>query len=101
MMPFGVFFTATFIGKAIIRNGYQSLMYITICTESHLQRMILLLQRLLPDSLGYVPVRAQTLLLTAVSCTRIHDICVSWNSVNPSLFSRLLLLDGMHRCEYF
>jgi len=53
MMPFGVFFGATFIGKAIIRNGYQSLVYITICTESHLQRLISLLQRLLPDSLGW------------------------------------------------
>lgn len=53
MMPFGVFFGATFIGKAVIRNGYQSLVYITICTESHLQRMILLLQRLLPDGLGW------------------------------------------------
>jgi len=53
LMPFGVFFGATFIGKAVIRNGYQSLVYITICDDAHLQRLILFLQRLLPDRFGW------------------------------------------------
>jgi membrane protein YqaA with SNARE-associated domain len=31
LMPFWSFLGATFIGKAIIRNGYQSLIYVTLC----------------------------------------------------------------------
>ena len=31
LMPFMTFFTATFIGKAIIRNSYQSIVYVLLC----------------------------------------------------------------------
>lgn len=31
LMPFWTFFGATFIGKAIIRNGYQSVIYVMLC----------------------------------------------------------------------
>lgn len=31
LMPFGTFFFATFIGKAIIRNSYQSILYVLLC----------------------------------------------------------------------
>lgn len=30
-MPFWTFFLATFIGKAIIRNSYQSILYVVLC----------------------------------------------------------------------
>lgn len=31
LMPFWSFLGATFLGKAIIRNGYQSIIYVTLC----------------------------------------------------------------------
>jgi membrane protein YqaA with SNARE-associated domain/predicted secreted protein len=31
LMPFWTFFGATFVGKAVIRNGYQSIIYVTLC----------------------------------------------------------------------
>jgi vacuole membrane protein 1 len=31
LMPFWTFFWATFIGKAIIRNSYQSVIYVALC----------------------------------------------------------------------
>lgn len=31
LMPFWTFFGATFIGKAVIRNGYQSIIYVMLC----------------------------------------------------------------------
>lgn len=31
LMPFWTFFGATFLGKAIIRNSYQSIIYVTLC----------------------------------------------------------------------
>lgn len=37
LMPFWTFFTATFIGKAIIRNGYQSVIYIALCRFEHFE----------------------------------------------------------------
>lgn len=51
LMPFWTFFGATFIGKAIIRNGYQSVMYVALCSESYLEMIILVLQYLSPDYL--------------------------------------------------
>ena len=30
-MPFWTFFCATFLGKAVIRNTYQSVIYVTLC----------------------------------------------------------------------
>ncbi len=50
LMPFGTFFSATFIGKAIIRNGYQSIIYVTLCTEKYLDMMIIFVQNLVPDT---------------------------------------------------
>lgn len=51
LMPFWTFFAATFIGKAIIRNGYQSFIYVMLCNEDHLERFIRLLEYITPDSL--------------------------------------------------
>ena len=31
LMPFWTFFCATFLGKAVIRNTYQSIIYVTLC----------------------------------------------------------------------
>ena len=31
LMPFWTFFGATFLGKAVIRNGYQSIIYVMLC----------------------------------------------------------------------
>jgi membrane protein YqaA with SNARE-associated domain len=31
LMPFWTFILATFIGKAVIRNTYQSMLYIALC----------------------------------------------------------------------
>lgn len=50
-MPFWTFFGATFVGKAIIRNGYQSVVYVALCSEKYLEILIQLLQQLTPDSL--------------------------------------------------
>jgi membrane protein YqaA with SNARE-associated domain len=50
LMPFWSFFTATFIGKAVIRNLYQSLMYVALCGEEYMQWVIRMLQHLAPDS---------------------------------------------------
>jgi hypothetical protein len=51
LMPFWTFFGATFVGKAMIRNTYQSIIYVTLCSEKYLQMLINLLQYLTPDSL--------------------------------------------------
>eukprot|EP01039_Chlorochromonas_danica_P006839 gene6839-7559_t len=51
LMPFWSFFLATFIGKAIIRNSYQSFVYVMLCSEEHLEMLISLLQYLVPDKL--------------------------------------------------
>ncbi len=51
LMNFWSFFLATFIGKAIIRNSYQSIIYIVLCSENSLQYMISLLQYITPDFL--------------------------------------------------
>eukprot|EP00606_Chrysophyceae_sp_TOSAG23-5_P000099 GSChrysophyteH2.ASY1.ANO1.368.1 assembled CDS len=51
LMPFWVFFGATFVGKALIRNGYQSLVYVAICNEKYLERLIGFLQWVAPDSM--------------------------------------------------
>ena len=37
LMPFWTFFGATFIGKAVIRNLYQSLVYVTLCRYGTVQ----------------------------------------------------------------
>lgn len=50
LMPFMSFFMATFIGKAIIRNSYQSFFYVLLCSEEYLDRIIRIIQHLLPDS---------------------------------------------------
>lgn len=50
LMPFSTFFSATFLGKAVIRNFYQSLMYVALCGEEYMQMVIRILQHLAPDS---------------------------------------------------
>lgn len=50
LMPFSTFFMATFLGKAIVRNSYQSFFYVLLCSEEYLEIIIRLLQHLLPDS---------------------------------------------------
>lgn len=52
LMPFWTFFGATFIGKVVIRNSYQSLMYVALCSEEYLDLIIYYLCLLIPDSLG-------------------------------------------------
>ena len=52
LMPFWTFLGATIIGKAIIRNGYQSVVYVALCSEKYLELLIQLLQRLAPDGLN-------------------------------------------------
>lgn len=52
LMPFSTFILATFIGKAVIRNTYQSLLYIALCSEHHLDLLIEFLQYLAPDALN-------------------------------------------------
>ena len=50
LMPFWTFFSATFLGKAVIRNLYQSVMYVVLCQEEYMQWVIRILQYLAPDS---------------------------------------------------
>lgn len=33
LMPFHTFFWATFLGKAVIRNSYQSVAYVALCRQ--------------------------------------------------------------------
>lgn len=49
LMPFKVFFSATLIGKAIIRNTYQTVIYVTLCSEEYMDVIIRILQNLAPD----------------------------------------------------
>jgi len=51
LMPFWTFFGATFLGKAVVRNGYQSIIYVMLCSEEYLELLIRGLQALLPDQL--------------------------------------------------
>jgi membrane protein YqaA with SNARE-associated domain len=51
LMPFWTFFGATFLGKAVIRNTYQSLLYVVLCSEKYVELLIVCLQTLAPDSL--------------------------------------------------
>jgi membrane protein YqaA with SNARE-associated domain len=70
LMPFWSFFLATFVGKAIIRNSYQSFFYVMICrysvdlisvydililcySEEYLEKMIKLLQFVSPDAFHF------------------------------------------------
>jgi len=50
LMPFWTFFGATFIGKAIIRNSYQSIIYVVLCSEDYMEILIRSLQHIVPDS---------------------------------------------------
>ena len=49
LMSFPTFFVNTFIGKAVIRNGYQTLIYVLLYDEKYLQLIIGTLQYLAPD----------------------------------------------------
>lgn len=51
LMPFTTFFLATFLGKAVVRNAYQSFLYVLMCHEHYLSRIIETIQYLSPDSL--------------------------------------------------
>jgi hypothetical protein len=51
LMPFENFFFATFVGKAVVRAGYQSLVYVGIANERYLDLIITALQSLAPDQL--------------------------------------------------
>ena len=50
LLPFWSFFGATFLGKAFIRNGYQSVLYVVLCSEKYVQMLIQTLQYLAPDN---------------------------------------------------
>jgi len=50
LMPFWTFFGATFIGKAIVRNTYQSIIYVVLCSEEYMEVLIRSLQHVVPDS---------------------------------------------------
>jgi hypothetical protein len=52
LMQFRVFFIATFIGKALIRNTYQTLIYVALCDEFYMNKIIQTLQHLTPDWLN-------------------------------------------------
>lgn len=49
LMPFMSFFMATFLGKAVIRNSYQSFFYVMLCSEEYLEYIIRWIQHVLPD----------------------------------------------------
>ena len=49
LMPFDKFFLATLIGKAVIRNGYQSLVYVAMVDEKVMEFIVRGLQSLAPD----------------------------------------------------
>mmetsp|Transcript_1119 Transcript_1119/g.1799 ORF Transcript_1119/g.1799 Transcript_1119/m.1799 type:complete len:573 (-) Transcript_1119:138-1856(-) len=49
LMPFWTFFGATFLGKACVRNTYQTLLMVTLFSERYLEVFIRTLQRLVPD----------------------------------------------------
>ena len=49
LMPFRIFFVATFVGKAFIRNTYQSLLYVSLMHPIYLEHIIKTLQNLAPD----------------------------------------------------
>eukprot|EP00602_Paraphysomonas_sp_CaronLab_P011099 CAMPEP_0185023178 /NCGR_PEP_ID=MMETSP1103-20130426/5863_1 /TAXON_ID=36769 /ORGANISM="Paraphysomonas bandaiensis, Strain Caron Lab Isolate" /LENGTH=571 /DNA_ID=CAMNT_0027555635 /DNA_START=68 /DNA_END=1783 /DNA_ORIENTATION=+ len=51
LMPFWTFFGATFLGKACVRNTYQTLLMVTLFSERYLEVFIRTLQRLVPDGL--------------------------------------------------
>jgi len=51
LMPFWTFFGATFLGKAVVRNSYQSIIYVMLCSEEYLELLILVLQQCSPDQL--------------------------------------------------
>jgi len=50
LMPFWDFFLATLIGKAVVRNAYQSVVYVALCSEAYLETMITCLQVVSPDA---------------------------------------------------
>ena len=51
LMPFNQFFLATLCGKAVIRNGYQSLVYVAMADEKVMDFVVRGLQSLAPDGL--------------------------------------------------
>eukprot|EP01034_Spumella_vulgaris_P026592 gene26592-33194_t len=51
LMPFWSFFSATLIGKVFVRNTYQSVMYVVLCSDYYLERIITTLQLACPDAL--------------------------------------------------
>jgi vacuole membrane protein 1 len=52
LMPFWKFFIATLIGKSIIRNGYQSIIYVSFCSENYFDKVVVSLQAIVPDWIG-------------------------------------------------
>jgi|MDTB01.3.fsa_nt_gb hypothetical protein len=51
LMPFDRFFFATLLGKAVVRNGYQSLIYVAMADEKVMDFIVRGLQSLAPDGL--------------------------------------------------
>ena len=49
LMPFRVFITATFLGKAVIRNTYQSILYVCLMHPRYMEYSIVAIQNLVPD----------------------------------------------------
>ena len=50
-MPFWTFFSATFIGKALIKAPGQACFFTMLFTDAFLQRFIHILDRLVPDAI--------------------------------------------------
>lgn len=50
LMPFWTFFGATFVGKACVRNTYQTLIMVALFSEKYLEIVIRTLQSIVPDS---------------------------------------------------
>ena len=54
LVPFGVFFGATFIGKAIIKVSIQCIFVIVSFSEHHVEHILSYLEELLPPLRGFL-----------------------------------------------
>ena len=98
LMPFNVFFIATLLGKAVVRNSYQSLLYVALCSEEYLDIAIRYLQYFSPDFLRLDQVCSLLLKNVLYAC------CTSENSLKL-IFSpksdNIFLLHLAHSRGYY
>ena len=89
LMPFENFFFATFVGKAIIRAGYQSLVYVGMANERYLDLIIHALQGLAPDQL-HIDQKIRDVLEQARSSLR-ADSKKGGQTASRGVFDKLML----------